>query len=235
LHNAVNVSYQQLLAVEYGLPYKDSPQKIFMKNYMLKFACLTLCTSFVFTAIGQYSWKLSKEKDGIKVYQSESPHSNYKSIKVECVLEGTYDRLITVLNDVTQQKHWVYNNKSSSLLKRISPNEFYYYSETTLPWPMSNRDAVVHFKMQKDSLDRFLKITAISDPDFIPEKSGKVRVPRSDISWHVTMPSAKTINIVYIFDAEPGGSVPAWMANMFTDKGPYESFKKLSEILKRPG
>lgn len=205
-----------------------------MKTSILKIACLALCSSFVAVAIGQYSWKLSKEKDGIKVYQSDSPHSNYKSIKVECVLEGTYDRLMVVLNDVSQQKQWVYNNKTSSLLKRISSNEFYYYAETTLPWPMSNRDAVVHFKMQKDSLNRFLHITSVSEPDYIPEKSGKVRVPRSDVSWHVTMPSAKTISIVYIFDAEPGGSVPAWMANMFTDKGPYESFKKLSEILKRP-
>jgi hypothetical protein len=48
------------------------------------------------------------------------------------------------------------------------------------------------------------------------------------------MPTAKTISIVYIFDAEPGGSLPAWVVNMFTDKGPYESFKKLSELLKRP-
>jgi len=70
-------------------------------------------------------------------------------------------------------------------------------------------------------------------PGYTPEKSGMVRVPRSDISWYVTMPSEKTISIVYIFDAEPGGSLPAWVVNMFTDKGPYESFKKLSELLKR--
>jgi hypothetical protein len=47
------------------------------------------------------------------------------------------------------------------------------------------------------------------------------------------MPTAKTINIIYIFEAEPGGSLPAWLANMFADKGPYESFKNLSELLKK--
>jgi len=204
-----------------------------MKIFSIKLAWLFLFSTFASAAIDQYNWKLSKDQDGIKVYLSEVKHSKFKSIKVECTLEGTYDKLIAILNDVPNQKNWVYNNKNSSILKRISASEFYYYSETHLPWPMTNRDAIIHLKMDMDSLKRFLKISAVGVPGYIPEKNGRVRVPRSDISWYVTMPSAKTISIVYIFDAEPGGSLPAWVVNMFTDKGPYESFKKLSELLKR--
>jgi len=205
-----------------------------MKIVSIKLAVLVLFSSFVSAANSQYKWELSKNKDGIKVYQSEVKHSKFKTIKVECTLEGTYDKLMVILNDVANQNKWVYNNISSSILQRINGNEFYYYSKTHLPWPMTNRDAIIHLKMTKDSLNRFLKISAVSVPGFAPEKSGMVRVPRSDISWYVTMPSAKTISIVYIFDADPGGSLPAWAVNMFTDKGPYESFKKLSELLKRP-
>jgi hypothetical protein len=87
--------------------------------------------------------------------------------------------------------------------------------------------------MNRDSLNRFLKITSVSVPDYIAEKSGKVRVTKSTVTWNVTMPTAKTISIDYIFEAEPGGSLPAWVANMFADKGPYETFRKLGEILKQ--
>ena len=198
-----------------------------------KIAWLAWCTAFAYSAFGQYNWKLSKEKDGIRVYQSEVEHSNYKSIKVECILEGNYDKLMAVLNNVSHQKDWVYNNKTSHVISRVNPNEFYYYTETFLPWPMSNRDAVVHLKMDRDSLNRFLKIKAVGVPDYIPEKSGKVRVTKSDITWYVTMPTTKTISILYTFEAEPGGSLPVWMVNMFADKGPYETFKKLSDLLKR--
>lgn len=204
-----------------------------MKFIIIKISCLVLCSGFVSSVTAQYNWKLSKEKDGIKVYQSEVKSSSYKAIKVECILEGNYDKLMTVLNNVSGQKDWVYHNKTAYTIKQVNPHELYYYSETSLPWPMSNRDAIVHLKMDKDSLNRFLKITAVSVPDYIPEKSGKVRVTRSSISWNVTMPTTKTISIVYIFEAEPGGSLPAWIANMFSDKGPYESFKKLAEILKQ--
>jgi hypothetical protein len=203
-----------------------------MKFAFLKTFFFLFCSAFCSASFAQYNWKLSKDKDGIRVYESDVPKSNFKSIKVECTLEGSYEKLMAVLSDFGHQKDWVYNNKTSYLLKRVNPYEYYYYAETYLPWPMSNRDAAIHLKMTRDSLNRFLKITAVSVPDFVPQKSGKIRVPRTDISWYVTMPTERTISIVYIFDAEPGGTLPAWLVNMFADKGPYQSFKKLSEILK---
>ena len=199
-----------------------------MKNAGIKLVCLFLLSTFItVTAYSQYSWRLSKDKDGIKVYESEIKNSNFKSIKVECVLPGTYDKLMAILSDVSRHKDWVFHSKTSNILKRNSPYDFYYYTETSMPWPMSNRDAVVHLTMNRDSLNRFLKVTATGVPNFIAEKSGKVRVPRSSVNWYVTMPSATSINIVYTFEADPGGSMPAWLVNMFADKGPYESFKKL--------
>lgn len=204
-----------------------------MKSAKKKLVFLFLFSTLVTTAVySQYNWKLSKDKDGIRVYESEVQNSSFKSIKVECVLQGTYDKLMAILNDVSRHKEWIYHSKTSNILKRNSTRDFYYYTETSMPWPMSNRDAVVHLTMNCDSLNRFLKITATGVPNYIPEKSGKVRVPRSSINWYVTMPSSTSINIVYTFDADPGGSMPAWLVNMFADKGPYESFKKLSELLK---
>ena len=204
-----------------------------MNKIIIKIAALFLFTAYTVAGYGQYDWKLSKSKDGIKVYESETKNSDLKSIKVECVLQGTYDKLMKVLNDVSRHKEWVYNSKSSRILKRNSHYDFYYYTETSIPWPMSNRDAVVHLTMTKDSLNRFLKITAAGVPNYIPEKSGKVRVLIFLANWFVTMPSSTSVSILYTFEANPGGSLPPWLVNMFADKGPYESFKKLSEILKK--
>ena len=180
-----------------------------------------------------YNWKLSKDKDGIKVYVAESPISKFKVIKVECTLFGTFDKLASVLTDIGHLKDWGYSTKGSYLIKKFSPYELYYYTETYLPWPMSNRDAVVHMKITRDSLQRFMSVTLTGENKFVPDKSGKVRVGSLNINWYVTMPTSNTINIVYTFEANPGGSVPAWLVNSFVDKGPYETFKKLSDVLKR--
>ena len=204
-----------------------------MKNNIIKIACSLLIITLTTSAFSQYNWKLTKDKDGIRVYQSEIKGSDFKSIKVECTLQGTYDKLISILSNVPLHKDWVYRVKAPYIIKKNSPWDFYYYTEAIMPWPMSNRDAVVHIIMNKDSLNRFLKITSIGEPHLIPEKGDKVRVPRSSVSWYVTMPTANNIYIIYTFEADPGGSIPSWIVNMFVDKAPYESFKKLSEILKK--
>jgi hypothetical protein len=198
-----------------------------------RISCLISLAFGISTTSGQHNWKLSKDKDGIKVYLAENPKSKFKNIKVECTLQGTFDKLIAVLTDIEHLKDWVYNTKISYLVKKISPYDMYYYTETHIPWPMSNRDVVVHLKIMKDSLQRFIRITSVSENRFIPEKEDKVRIVYSHVTWYVTMPTSKTINVIYTFEADPGGSLPAWVVNSFADKGPYESFKKLSEVLKR--
>lgn len=204
-----------------------------MKRTGINICLLILGFVLACTAQGQSSWKLTQEKDGIRVYQSDLPGTSFKRVKVECTLEGTYDKLVSILCNVDTHKNWVYSNKTSYLLKRISPTEFYYYTETAMPWPVQNRDAVMHVKVHRDSLNRFVTITETARPNFIPPKNGKVRVPRSVVGWTATMPRPNTLRIVYLFEADPGGELPAWLVNSFADKGPLESFKKLAAMLKK--
>jgi hypothetical protein len=208
--------------------YKELAMKATMIH--LLFFSLSFLSIPVF---GQYNWKLTKSSEGISVFQSPVINSDYKSIMVECTLEGSYDKLVSVIANVNHYRDWVYNNKTTELLKTTSPSEFYYYSETSLPWPMSNRDAVMHTTITKDSHDGFLKISSVNSAGLVSEKSGKVRVPHSNINWYVTAPTPGTIHIIYTFEADPGGSIPAWLVNNFADKGPLESFRKLGQLLKQ--
>ncbi len=185
----------------------------------------------VLPVTAQVQWKLSKDKNGIKVYLANVPASSLKAIKVECTLEGTIDKLIGVIQNVPLQKEWVYKNKTAYVVKKISTDDFYYYTEASMPWPLTNRDAVVHLKIINDSLANLLTIAEISDPHYIPEKKGIIRVPSSSVRWLVTSVGPRKISIVYTFEADPGGSLPAWLVNMFADEGPYQSFKKLAAIL----
>jgi hypothetical protein len=199
-----------------------------IRIFLLFFSCLIISKAF-----SQSNWKLTKNKDGIQVYQRDAKNSNFKNIKVECTLEGSFEKLIAIINNVNHYKDWVYNNKTTSLLKRVNGYEFYYYTETFLPWPLDNRDAVMHTKITKDSSNRVLKINAVAVPNYIAQKGGKVRITRSEINWNVTKISSNNIRIVYTFETDPGGNVPAWLVNSFADKGPFESFKKLGELLKQ--
>jgi|GEM_PF-236940 hypothetical protein len=230
IHNQQNVNTVACLNNKYYI--HGIANFSLMKTAGLTTTIFLLSCLFAFAGFSQSNWKLSKSKEGIQVYQRDSKFSSYKSIKVECTLQGSFDRLIAIINNVNQYKDWVYNNRSTSLVKRVSPYEFYYYTETFLPWPLDNRDAVMHTRITKENNNSILKINSVAVPGYVPLKSDKVRITRSDINWLVTKASANSIHIVYTFETDPGGNVPSWLVNSFADKGPFESFKALATLLK---
>lgn len=200
---------------------------------MLRITLIAFLYLLTGTSFGQYNWKLEKDKNGIKVYSSDMSNSSFKAVKVECTLTGSYTKLVSILTKVPQFSNWIYNTKLSKLVRQTTPLDFVYYSETHLPWPLSNRDAVIHLRIRTDSLPRVLTIMGSGVPDLVPEIPGKVRVSKYAASWKVTMPTAKTIKIYYVLELNPGGSIPAWVANSFSDKGPFETFSNLAELLKK--
>src|SRR5437588_3890228 len=73
------------------------------------------------SASAQNNWKLSIEKDGIKVYTSMVPDSKIKAIKVESDIDATASQLVALVMDVTTAPDWVYHVKSAKLVKQVSP------------------------------------------------------------------------------------------------------------------
>lgn len=203
-----------------------------MKRFKFHIFLLLFGSLIMMPVMAQKEWTLVSNENWIRIYKSDMSASNYKRIKVECTVDGTIDKLVRVLNDVNNHKTWIYNTKNSYVIKKLSATEYYYYTETSLPWPMQNRDAVVHIKFQRDNDNRSLNIVAYGEPGYLPIVNGKVRVPRSANSWQVTVPEPNKLKIVYIFEAEPGGQLPPWLVNTFVNKGPYESFRKLASLLK---
>ncbi len=200
---------------------------------MIRLLLISLLFLLSFATNAQSDWKLMKDRNGIKVYMREAENSKYKSIRVTCTLEGTYDKLIAILTNVEHQPDWVYRAKATKLLKKNSPTDLMYYTETSMPWPMDNRDAVVHLRINRDNLPQSLSVSAKSEPNYLKTVNGLVRIPFSEANWQVTMNNANTLNVDYTLQVNPGGQLPAWLVNTFADKGPYESFKKLAELLKR--
>lgn len=180
----------------------------------------------------QYEWTLEKEQQGIKLYTSKIPGSDYKATKVECTLTGNYTKLINILVDVPQFSNWIYHSKKNRLVQKKLPTDFVYHTETTLPWPMSNRETVIRIRINTDSLPAFLSVTGSAEQGHVAKTPGLVRVNHYQARWRVTMPAPQTLQISYQVELDPGGSIPGWMANMFVSKGPFETFVNLAEKLK---
>ena len=198
-----------------------------MKNYLLLLILFT-CT---FCVGAQQPWKLSRDEDGIKVFLANNDASKFKNVKVQCTLNGTIPKLLATLRDVKAYPSWLYKTKQAYMLKQ-SPSEFAYYLETEMPWPVKNRDGIYSLKINYDTTGNKLLINGTTLPQMLPSKDNIVRISAIKTSWNVTEQD-NHITIEYLFQVDPGGSLPAWVANAFADKGPFETFKGLAALLKK--
>jgi hypothetical protein len=202
-----------------------------MYKTLLTTAILLFSGMFSF---GQSDWKLSVEKDGIKVYTSKVPESKIKAIKVECELDATESQLVALLLDVNSSAKWIYHTKSATLVKQISPSELYYYSEINLPWPAANRDFVAHLTVNQNPITKVVRIDGPAIDGMVPEKKGVVRVTDSQGLWTITPCGYNRIKVAYSLHTDPAGNLPAWMVNMFATEGPMQVFENMRVQLQKP-
>ena len=177
----------------------------------------------------QNEWVFKKEKDGIKIYTRHGEHSKFNDLKVELDLRGTISQLSSILLDVEKYPQWFYATKTGILIKRIGNNEIIYYSEIETPWPLDNRDYYGDLKITTDSISRSLTATCTGIREYLPEKKDLVRIPMSKTTWYVSTTADKVMHLVFFIELDPGGTVPAWIFNLFATKGPFETFKNLKQ------
>ena len=179
-------------------------------------------------------WVLKDNDDGIKIYTRDVDHSKVKAIKVECQFDATLSQLVAVLMDVKNSEEWLYHTSSNYIVKQVSLSDLYYYSMVEMPWPISNRDFIAHLMVSQDVATKVVTIYAPCIADLVPLKSGVVRIANSNGKWVLTPLNNDHVKVVYTLHADPGGSIPAWLTNLFVTQGPRQSFKKLKVHLQKP-
>jgi len=188
---------------------------------------LLLLTSF--SIFAQEDWTLQKDKDNIKVYTKKVEGYSMKASKAESVLETTVPRLVAVLMDADNFYKVVPTSKSSELLKKVNESEKIYYISTDAPWPVSDRDGIYSFNFSQNPNTKAVTVEIDCLPDFIPKKEDHVRVPRSEGRWRFTPLSNGKVKVEYQNVTDPGGSIPAWLANSSVINIPFDTIKNLKK------
>jgi hypothetical protein len=186
---------------------------------------------FTFSASAQENWKLVKEDVGIKVYTKTESGSQYKAFKAEMQVNCKIADIVEVLKNMNGVNNWVVNCKGVKLLK-TEDNEQYYYIETSLPWPFNNRDMVYHFQYIEINSEQ-VRVIVTGIPGYIKPGEGIVRMTKTDGYWLLTSIDTNKTNIIYQMHVEPGGLIPAWLANPFIVNVPFSTFKELRNIVQK--
>lgn len=178
-------------------------------------------------------WTLKKSGSGIEIYLRDYPGSKTKEFRAMMRVPGArLSSLMGVFDDTPSYPRWMHNCIEARLVKRISASERITYSATKAPWPVSTRDMVTHSIVRQDptTLAVTLKINAL--PEFLPPVNGRVRIQKLDAAWTFRPEGNGDVLVTYQLHSEPGGSLPAGLANMAVTDLPFNTFIKLRNIIR---
>ena len=176
-------------------------------------------------------WKQIRQKQGITVYTRSHPNRDFKEFKSSMVIKGTLDQFLSVLYDVEGLPSWGYNVKSASLVSRQADTIQVYYAEAKAPFPYKNRDGVYYNLFLWSPEERTLRVEIEMPEGVVPEKDNLVRMEGYG-SWIVREMKEGKLEITFQMQMDPGGNIPAWMANMFAGDTPYHTLLGLRAAMK---
>ncbi len=194
-----------------------------------------LLPMFFFGGTPTAAWKLKSQKGNIKIYTRTTTKSDIKEVRITTQIEGDLDDLLTLLDDVASFKSWLYRCTESKVLKTVAEGEYYYYNLTDFPFPLSDRDMVIHSKTWKVPGSNMVKThsKAYTKDDLYKEQAGIVRIKILEYSWTFTPLDNGMIDIDYEIFSDPGGALPSWVINMAVSKGPMETMLHLKKEMNR--
>jgi hypothetical protein len=192
---------------------------------------LALVTMISICAFLQSNWELKKEKDGIKVYLANSDESKIKQFKVKTYIDAKPREIADAVIDLDNNYKWFVNVEKAELLEQLGNDEFIFRQVIQVPFPFKDRE-VIEYCVVKDLPNGVVRIELKEDSTFIPETDDYVRMLMSRGYWILT-PSGDGTDIEYSLLADPGGNIPAWLANQFIVNNPFKTIRGLREYLKK--
>jgi hypothetical protein len=155
-------------------------------------------------------------------------------LKLTTSIKTSLGGLIQLFAEVENYPLWGYNIVEAKTLKKVSDTEMYYYSRIDFPWPMNDRDVIMHTHLEQNPHTKTVVSKSVSVYDFIHPKKDIVRMPVTRTTWTMTPGTNGWLYIEYYLYSDPGGSIPDWAVNMALDVGPRESIKGIRKLLANP-
>lgn len=212
---------------------------------MERFTVLSLClfclalSSQSHSATSKDGWKLVSDRNDIQVYMKHRDDSRLKTFRgvTRFTLKDEY-ALAAVLNDYPSYPNWLHFVDGAEEFHRQSPMDRWLRFTTQLPWPLADREAILEasVRVHDEGTDhQQVMIDLANQPDRLPPNNNYIRFPEmhGKLGFQRINQAEKEdqVEVVYELILDPGGFIPAWLANILLRDAPYFTLERLRRII----
>lgn len=176
----------------------------------------------------QGDWVYERGKEGIKIFTRKSNLGKLRDSKATMVVSTSPDQMLKILTDFSSYPTWMPRCKEARVVARLSDSEFITYMVISAPWPLKDRDCVMRVKISKDAQTGVITITETSDPKYVREQDGVVRIKLMVSTWTL-VPGKDGTLVTNEYSSNPGGDVPDWLTNTQSVENPLNTFENLQQ------
>ncbi len=161
-------------------------------------------------------WEEVQDSDGVKVYRRQLPERSLKSVKGTGIVDASVATVALVLLDDARAPEWVDSLTEARVVRMISPSEYIEYNHVAMPLVVSDREFVTRVDMKIDRDKRTVVIRSVPVADAAVKANTKVvRGELSAVYVLESIDAGKRTRLSVEIDADPKGSLPAWIVNFF--------------------
>lgn len=165
-------------------------------------------------------WKKIGESDGIVGYTRPTTKSSVDEIKAVGVVDAPVAVVEAVIRDVSVMPQYMYLCADAFLINtpdmKSAGDIVYFYSLTDMPFPVSDRDAVIRSSWSIDKATGTVNCKAEGIKTKYKQSKDIVRTPLSIIDCTLVPKGANKTQVIYQVLADPGGELPSWLVSMLS-------------------
>jgi len=186
----------------------------------------------VVPALANTDWQLAKEEDGIIVHTRVVDYSPVKQFRAVTKISASLASVLAVMLDSEACPEWMYRCQEAKVVKRNRFGDSYVYRKINLPWPVADRDIVMHKAMTQDPETKAVTIKNVSAPDFVP-RTKHVRIEVSESLYLLEPKQDGTVKLTWTQISDPAGALPKTLVNTMIVTSPLTTLKNLRAMVKK--
>lgn len=199
------------------------------------FLCAALLVSPANGSEPTTDWVLRKEQNGIRVFTREQAGSAFAAVRAEMILEDVrLSSLVALIDDPSACGLLEARCAESYTVERLSATEQFVYRHNDMPFPIKDRDVVMHFVWTQDPITRIVELDNRSIEGVLPENPKRIRLPSAVSGWRFEPLGEGKVLASSEGHLEPGASLPAWLLNSLLVDAPFNTMEAVAAAVRLP-
>ena len=173
-------------------------------------------------------WALEQDEGSIQIYTRPVAGSPFLEVKATALIHAPIAHVAAVMGDGEGCSEWRAMCKSSEVLGTATDTERTIYMVLDMPWPVSDRDMVIHSVIDIDRANKTVSVQLEPASSEYPEKD-YVRATTAG-QYQIKALGEELSELTYIMHADLGGNLSADIINPRVTSSTYEDIKRLQVL-----